>query len=227
MAKRMLTAAAAGLLALGFTTSAHAQSATEGSLLVGFERMFGFGSGKVEVDLDEGGESETEGTAFTLGSPIISPDGRLFIPRAGIDYVVSGPITVGGGFGFGTGSIDDDNDDDISQTAFLLAPRAGGLFMFNDTLGAWPRAGITFFHYSSSDDDGAVETSTSFTAWQLNLEAWLAIEALPSLMFLAGFYFDLPIGGSGTFEVDPGGEDQDFDISVQTLGISTAMVAVF
>lgn len=224
MTTRKILAGAAALLALGYSLPASAQSVTDGSLIVAFERTFGFGSGKVEQDFDGGGEAETSGTAFTLGSPLVTPVEGLFIPRLGIDYVVSDPVTIGGAVGFGTANTDDDNDDDVNQTAFLLAPRAGGYFGISDSLGIWPRGGITFLSYSRTDDDGAVETEYSFTAWQLNLEGWLVFEVIPGGAFMVGGYLDFPIGGSG--EADVNNNSTDFDVSVQTFGISTGIALV-
>jgi hypothetical protein len=115
------------------------------NLVVSAERLFGLYGVHRERD-DPGGYDY--GTT-SLGLMVQPPSSLLVTPRIGIDYFVSGSLSIGGVVGL----YSHDSDGPADSSGFLLAPRVGYDIAISRRWGFWPRAGLTFFNQDGPDRD--------------------------------------------------------------------------
>ncbi len=173
--------------AVGFLHVSSATAAAPGNWSIGVERIFGFSSLNIEIELPNGQTEETSGTAFSLFADF---DSRLsYSPaRLSLDYIADSGISLGGALGYGNFS-GDLGDADL----WLFAPRFGYFARPGAQVGLWPRAGIT--HVVA--DSGAVEE----TATAITLEVPLVLLFGGPLAICITPHADVGIAG-GTNEVD-------------------------
>ena len=154
-------------IALGITCSGTALAA-EGPLPAGTvafsgERLTGFyhttltaSSGPLSID-------STIDHFSLLG---MEADGPWDLPRIGIDGFVIDGLSLGGTVFVSNRSVNTDANvaaggliltggGNGSVTDFLIAPRVGYAVMFTDSVGIWPRGGVSYFHESISPDNGS------------------------------------------------------------------------
>ncbi len=220
---RRCIAALAALVASSVSFSAAAQSVgNKGDFSIAAERVFGFAVGSAEnEDGTTGIETETDYVKFSLlwngQNPPLGASPVFAVPRVGFDYFIIDGLSLGGAAGFSLVSTDL-GPADIDTTSFLLHPRVGYLAMFNDTIGIWPRGGLTMMFVSSETDPGNAESDANLFA--LTAEAPLAI-AVENVMFQVGPTIDWGFAG----EQDDGADEDD--LSVFEFGIYAGIGGVF
>lgn len=203
----------------------------EGDLSVAAERLSGLTAGSLGIDLEGPiGEVETDYVSVRLlasDGAGAGPFGALFpvftTPRIGIDYFLADRFSLGGSLGLMSTSWEEEDGDELSATTFLLAVRAGYWLELNDTLGFWPRGGLTFVSASQTNEDADDEVSTTLPA--LSLEAPLMIALGPAFLQVAAT-LDASVGGSGETTND-GDTTAEFDVTVLELGLQAGLGIVF
>ena len=209
-----------------------------GQFAVGAERLFGLVH---SINTEELGDAEVT-RSHTNISLLLTPFGSTTatsfpvgysFPRIGADYFVMDGLSVGGSLGIfaHSGNVETEfmgeteDEDTGSITGFLFQPRVGYAFMFNETLGIWPRGGITFvsFGYEAENND---ETSSS--AWAITLEAPFVINPVPHVVFGIGPTLDLGVTGSTEVDYAAAGEaNVDNDFTMHDIGLQTSLTAYF
>lgn len=176
-----------------------------GQFVVSGDRLFGV---TVSSDKLEEATSSTRYTTVSLLSSRFGGWTSVFsFPRIGLDYLVIDGLSVGLSLGYAHVSYEQDggsdtSNDDSALSSFLVAPRAGYAFMFNDLIGLWPRAGVTYVRTKSRYGSGSNESTSSRTAG--TLEVPLVFRPVSHAVFSIGPTVDL--GFSGTNETEGGGE---------------------
>jgi len=206
-----------GCAALLATSTAFAQDqfATQGTLALSADRLFGLTITTNKVKDNAGNTTTDSATTFTLlGANGVTSEasGALTtyaIPRLGIDYFVIDGLSLGGSLLFFTRSTEEEvepatgptvTNDGPSTTAFAFMPRVGYGVMFNENIGIWPRAGITYYNVNTEIDitvlnvTGTREITDTGTA--LTIEVPLVLAPIPHLALTIGPTFDIPLGGS-------------------------------
>lgn len=215
--------------------------ATAGRFAIGAERVFGYASTttKVETDLQPGNvkfkSEQTKNQFDFLARGDV--DNPFVAPRIGFDYFVIDGLSVGGAFAYVSENEEEEettgnnttNLPDRKGSSFVIAPRAGYCFMFNDMIGIWPRGGFTYASGSEEVDPAGpnqADTKTDFTILDLTLEGMLVITPVPHAGFMVGPTLDLALSGSG--EIDQGNNSQDIDeIRVTTIALQAGVFAWF
>ncbi len=234
-------------VALGLTLSLFAPQAfgqdrfaTAGRFAVGAERVFGYASTttKVETEFQPGNVNyERETTKTQLDFLARGDVGNPFVaPRIGFDYFVIDGLSIGGAFAYtsdkeeGDETVGNNNGDlpEEKSSGFAFAPRVGYCFMFNDTVGIWPRGGFTYASGKDETDNpgNAPDTSADFSVFDLTLEGMLVITPVPHAGFMVGPTVELPLSGSG--EIDQGNTSQDIDdVKITTIALQAGVFAWF
>ncbi|MBK9001071.1 MAG: hypothetical protein IPM35_35565 [Myxococcales bacterium] len=214
--------------------------ATAGRFAIGAERVFGYASTttKVETEFQPGNidyERETTRTQldFLARGDVSNP---FVAPRIGFDYFVIDGLSIGGAFAYTSDKEEGDetvgnNSGDLPEetsSAFAIAPRVGYCFMFNDTVGIWPRGGFTYASGKEETDfpGNAPDTSADYSVLDLTLEGMLVITPVPHAGFMVGPTIDLPLSGSG--EIDQGNTSQDIDdVKITTIALQAGVFVWF
>jgi hypothetical protein len=253
MIRRISSVAAAAVVTLT-AAGAWAQAApggfgTQGQLVIGAERLFGFVSTTETTELEQpdGTEKVTLSVSrfslLGLNGPNIgaqyvgSSVASVFSsPRVGIDYFVIDKLSVGGSLVFITESSEEETEDPgdptvtidgPSTTAFVFAPRAGYALMFNDNIGFWPRAGFTYYSVSSEIDTGGGTIEGSENGLALTLEALFMIAPVDHFGFTVGPTLDFGLTGSREIENPPPGGTVEYDRQITALGIQAGLAVWF
>lgn len=179
--------------------------AESGALVFGADRLFGLlhTSTTIGEDAAETTTSSTEISLLTRGE-IASP---YAAPRLTFDGFVTDGISLGGTLGVTSQSVEIDppvgmNQDGPSETAVIVGGRIGYGHMFSDTVGIWPKLGLTYFTDSLEDDDG---DEIDISGLALSADVMLVIAPVPHFGFTIGPVLDLGLTGSteiGTTDVD-------------------------
>jgi hypothetical protein len=222
-----------GTLLLPVTANAQ-DFGTAGRFAIAAERItsINHSSMKVEDDDSDGSFSTSYTNIAFLTNPLGSDTSGYSFPRIGFDYFVTDGLSVGAALGIisSSSSIEiDDGDtstesDGASTSGVLFSPRIGYAFMFEDNIGIWPRAGITYVG-AGTEDDG---DEASRKLWALSIEVPFVFVPVPHVAFTAAPALDLGIGGSQ--EVDPSGEGiptSETDLKVTDFGLHLGMLAYF
>jgi hypothetical protein len=210
-------AAAALFLAAG---SASAQSSTdlgaEGQFIISAERLmplFSYQSYKTSADDNN---SNTD-SAVNISLLTSNPHQVTFynVPRLALDYVVIPNLTVGGS-AFISFDLSSSHDTKVNGTTVSadqgkvtfwgIAPRAGYILEITDMFAFWPRAGLTYTHYSVSSTvpnptgPGSRDVSDSVGQLALNLEPMFTFTPFNHFGIVGGPVIDIPLTGSATTE---------------------------
>ena len=185
------------------TGEAFADIGEQGQLAVGAERLTGFTHSSESSESDAGKTSTTYNTFSLLGMPLAGFVTSYSIPRIGVDYFATDGLSVGGSLmfmrvGFSTEyepAMGPSMESGSSTNVWLFSPRVGYAYMFTDSIGIWPRGGLTYLRTSSSDDDDDSGSTTS--AWALSIEAPFLFAAAENIAFTAGPTIDLGLSYSG------------------------------
>jgi hypothetical protein len=179
--------------------------AESGALVFGADRLFGLlhTSMTIGEDAAETTTSSTEISLLTRGAEIASP---YAAPRLTFDGFVTDGISLGGTIGITSQSTEVDppvgtNQDGPSETALIIGGRIGYGHMFSDTVGIWPKLGLTYFTDSLEDDGAEIDVS----GLAMSADVMLVIAPVPHFGFTIGPVLDLGLTGSteiGTTDVD-------------------------
>ena len=179
----LLAVVALGLAWSAMSQRAHAQElTTEGNLVFGAERLFGFYLDKrnrepannVDVDFDQ--------TVVGVGWGLVPGAGVLNMPRLGIDYFLNEHLTLGGSFGLASVAIED-----ADALGVLFAARVGYALRLTHGIAFWPRGGLTFATVNGDLGDASIFAFT--------LEGMFSFAPTSGWSFLVGPLLDLGFTG--------------------------------
>jgi hypothetical protein len=161
------------------------------------------------------------------------------LPRLALDYLPIDGLSVGGSLTYINHSADVDNNDGGNETSadlgtvsvFVVNPRVGYAFPFDETFGLWPRLGVAFLSRTSDFDfvpdptSAGVPTTVeaSQTDWQLTLDAMVVLSPFSHFAALIGPYLDL--GFAGSYESNLLNDNRN--TSLVSFGLTTAIVGYY
>lgn len=180
------------------------------------ERLTGVYSYSYTAKSPDLGDLKGSGTFVNLlwannasGAQSIDP---YAIPLFSLHGVVGSGITLGGGVGYvsSSGKYDVATDDGFGNvtttsvklpdlTAFVIAPRFGGVIPTPGKVSFWLKGGITYYSVSSTQDSPdpsrvySVELHETGTV--LSLDPVVVISPFPHTGILVGPVIDIPLGG--------------------------------
>ncbi len=209
--KSRIVIAVAGVALCGATGAAAEEPlGTSGQIVLSGERLFGVTATTEKETTDQGGvsvERKSSTTRFTLLG-IGNGSAPAAFPRLAIDGFVAEGVSIGGSVMFVTQTSEVESTSGSTTTktdgpklsGFLLAPRVGYATMLSDAFGLWPRAGITYYSLTASDEIDAGGTVSKFesseTGLALDLEGMLAYSPASHVAIIGGPVFDLPLSGT-------------------------------
>jgi len=230
------------------TWSGHAFAAgnsfSAGTFAIGGERLSGFYHSSITATQDTPfGQIKISDTTdhFTLltnvaggttggtGTTNISSS-YADIPRLGLDFFVIDGLSLGGTLGIdhtalgsptasGPGVNVTPQNAGGSITTWLFSPRVGYVFMFNDSIGIWPRGGLAYYHTSVSPDQGY---GSSLHFFSLDLEAPFIFALTNGFAITAGPLFEISLDGSTSS--DNPNVSASTGLSYTTFGISVGLL---
>ncbi len=200
-----MTKLSVGLVAVLVLTAgeAFADIGEQGQLAVGAERLTGYIHSSESTDEDGLKTSTTYDDFSLLGMPLAGLVTEYSYPRIGVDYFATDGFSVGGTLTYTHVGTNDELDPDVGPTVkassssnvFLIQPRVGYAYMFNESVGIWPRGGITYGRaWSSSDDD---DSGSKSSVWALSLEVPFIFALADNVAVLAGPTLDYGFSYSG------------------------------
>jgi hypothetical protein len=213
----------------------HAASAEElneaGHFSVGVERLFGVGYTTATVSQNGVESTASETSISLLTKPIASP---VAAPRIAFDYFVTNGLSLGIGLGYSTMAIDtklSGNTGGISISpigagihTFLVAPRVGYAYMFNEHVGLWPRAGVTYT-WASTDTEGSSD-SVSQHSLAVSAEVPLVLSPVPHVAFLLAPTIDYGVS-AGTTNHTANMPDRTIDYNPLDIGFHAGVALWF
>jgi hypothetical protein len=192
-------------IALGVTWSGAALAAEgpmpAGTIAFSGERLTGFYH---TILTASSGPISIESTIDHFSLLGMEADGPWNLPRIGIDGFVVDGLSIGGTVFVSHRAVSTDSSvaagglvitggGNGSVTDFLIAPRVGYAAMFTDSVGMWPRAGVSYFHESISPDNGN-DASLHFVSFEL--EAPFIFALTNGFALTAGPTLGIAIDGS-------------------------------
>jgi hypothetical protein len=232
-----------GSLGLWWSTPVAAQPATadfghKGQFVISGERLFGLVASSISTTRTQNNVEEKTTQSYTTFNLLMNPTSptTYAVPRVGFDYLPIDGLTVGGSLGFSTSSGEVEREEDgtsVTQdtgsgSTFLLAPRAGYVFMFTPVFGIWPRGGITFVHMSGEDEDGYPKVSRNRLA--LTMEVPFVVTPIPHVGFTFAPTLDLGLTGSDKVtDVDNDNVETttEADVVATDIGIQAGLFVYF
>ncbi|HKP62942.1 MAG TPA: hypothetical protein VJV78_39675 [Polyangiales bacterium] len=182
-------------LALGLACATNGQQAsaqeltTEGNLVFGAERLFGFYLDKRTREANNNVDVDFDQAVVGVGWGLVPGFGLLNMPRLGIDYFLNEHLSLGGSFGLA--SVGGENE---SSLGILFAARVGYALRLTHAIAFWPRGGISF----ATVNGGLIDASV----FAFSLEGMFSFAPSSGWSFLAGPLLD--IGFTGEWQ------DQDY-----------------
>ena len=201
-----------GLTMLGvmmISGQALADIGEQGQLAVGAERLTGFSHSWQSTEDDTATRTTSFNNFSLLGMPLGGLGTAYSFPRVGVDYFPIDGLSIGGSLTYthlgSSYKVDPDMGPTVessgSLNVFLIAPRVGYAFMFTDSIGLWPRGGITYIRSSSSSDDN--DSASVASQFAFSVEAPFLFAPARNVAFTVGPTIDLGLSYSG--------EDTDAD----------------
>ena len=198
-----------------------------GQFTVAVERITGLYFDR-ETRKPSGGSSTTQKTTHLalLGNTGGSPSAT---PRAAFDYFIIDGLSLGGSISYMSNAPSGGG----SQKLFMLSPRVGYAYAFDDTFSIWPRLAFTYAHLSQAQSvpttsGGTASATASTNLTQLNLEAMLGISPFKHVAFLVGPYLDLGLGGSTSVPSYAGSSSNTkTDEKLTSFGLTAAILAYY
>lgn len=223
-----------GLLMLAAGTAHAAPFASNGTLAIGAERLFGVEYAS-QTESQAGVERSRSTTSISLLGRLSSPlepfNVNSAIPRLSADYFLGPGISLGGSLMYQNLSFGSDNEDDDNGTnLILLAPRVGYGARLSDQFAIWPRLGLSYLHTWSSSTSTAMdgngnpvrtERSATSNYTFLSLDAMFVYTPVEHVGFSFGPAFDYLLGRS---ETTNGNDDTLPDMSMYGLGIHAGLL---
>lgn len=208
---------------LCLATSAQAQEfGRRGRFIIAAERLFGLSFRKSEIDPDNTpGSTHSKETSFGLfGQRQFNDPANLYtMPRAAFDYFIIDGLSIGGTVMLWT-THQDTEGNVTNQFAFELAPRVGYAFMFTDTIGIWPRGGLSIAHtnlHNEPNGPNAATTDTTLNSFAFDVEAPFVFTPVDHVAILAGPAIDVAMVAGGEYQTAIG--NQGYDASIFHFGL--------
>lgn len=223
---------------------AHARLGSGFQVLLSAERLFGYAHTWTDLTPTQyQGSSisgvERSGTGDTLAFLGNSGDASLD-PKLGVDFSVGGGVTVGGTLLYGyhaSESTLEDSRQGASSTerkskgprssTFGVGARVGYLVMFNDVVGIWPRAGLSYSTATtttySSTGTSSVETEVNANSVSVDPDVMLVVSPVPHFAFLFGVGGTVAVTGGYTVKT-AGSTEEEGDASGGAIGIAAGLL---
>jgi hypothetical protein len=212
-------------------------------LALSADRLFGFAITKDKETVTDpvSGQEQTTTTTYTGFSILgrgLGIDPLYNTPRLGVDYFVIDGLSLGGSITYMTTSTKDESPvrtrDGPTYSAFVFAPRVGYALMFNDFVGIWPRAGITYYNAkieteSTNTVNGVTTTSTTTNKLDgiaLTAEVPLILSPAPHVALTLGPTLDFPLSGT-TKHTNSAGVSESHDETLMEFGFQAGLLAWF
>ncbi len=183
----------------------------QGSMVLGAERITGI----YHVGGSDAVPSNTV-VAFLGNHGILPHD----VPRVGFDYFVIDHLSVGGNFVVWNGSLSEAGAGG-SQTEIAFIPRVGYALMFTDSIGFWPRGGLSYAHINFSPDRGS-DTNAHYFAFDVDAPFFFGLSQ--GFAVTVGPFLDVGFGGSIEADV-PFSHSQSFNPVL--VGLSAGFAGFF
>lgn len=181
----------------------------QGHVTIAAERLFGVSYQTSTVEQMNVKATSSQTSVSFLAKPVSAP---VTAPRIGIDYFAIDGLSIGVGLGYSTVSTDSEVEGAPAQNqngggihAFIAAPRVGYAYMFNEHVGLWPRAGMTY-SWISVDTDAANDSEVSQDSLAVSAEVPLVITPVPHVAFLLAPTFEYGVAGGGKLKAANGTE---------------------
>jgi len=199
------------------SSQALAEPGEKGQLAIGAERLMGF-THTSQTEEDEFGKETTSINNLTLlGSPMAGFTTAYSFPRIAFDYFPTDGFSLGGsisysrvGFNYETEPTTGEGSDDSSTlSTFTVSPRVGYAHMFSDSVGIWPRGGITYVTTSTEYDD----SNSNQSVLALSVEAPFLFTPVDNVAITLGPTIDYGLSTSGESTDSEGETTEDDDDS--------------
>lgn len=225
-----------GLLAASVLISAPAlaEPGEQGQLAVGAERLMGFSHSRDSSESEFAKSSTTINNVTLLASPMSGFLTAYSVPRVAFDYFPTQGFSVGGAISYTRAAIGSkfepnegqSTESDGTFSLFVISPRVGYAAMFNESVGIWPRAGITYLSSSTEDDDG--NSGTNGSAVALSIEAPLLFMPVDNVAISLGPTIDYGLSSSRESTDDEGNTTEDDDTNPShEFGVQGGIVVFF
>jgi len=210
--------------------SALADPGEQGQFALGAERLMGFSHSRHSSEDDFGKQTTTYNNLTLLANPMAGIFTAYSIPRVGFDYFPTQGFSVGGAISYTRVGISSELEPSTGESTdsggtlslFMISPRVGYAAMFNESVGIWPRAGITYLSTSTSDDDDSSESEGSALA--LSVEAPLLFMPVDNVAITFGPTIDYGLSTSGESTDSEGNTTEDDDNPSHEFGVQGGIV---
>lgn len=235
MLRVLSCAVAVAITGLAANASAQERLAGRGGFMISAERILGIVWTHSSVEQNGATVNQDSTNVSLLTTRFGSALTGYSAPRIAFDYLARSGLTIGGAIGYMHSSLSgtieqggrSTTSDGPSLDGFLLAPRIGYLAMFNETIGIWPRGGVTYVHATASNDDSSIDVTSN--AFALTLEAPIVFAVVPHGGFWLGPTFDFGVSGSQKVKVTVlnNSVNTDTDGKIRDLGAQAGLFIYF
>jgi hypothetical protein len=208
------------------------QTFSKGTFALGAERLSGFfhAHGSTGSAVGPGGAVFVPAADASVNRIAIlgeNASGPYDLPKVGFDYFFADHWGVGGSILIEhtdlSGSAASINASG-SGTEFGFAPRVGYGYMFTDSIGIWPRGGLSYFLETVDANNGA---STTVHFFSFNLECPFLFKITPGFGVTVGPTFDVSFEGGDSLEGRAGNVSTNVSASYWAFGIAGGLVGFF
>jgi len=219
-----------------------------GQFVFGVERVTGvfFDRDTLKYTSTAGVDNEESLNTTTIGlfgaTAARSTDGApnpSSLPRLALDFLPIDGLSVGGSLVFVSQPADQDanvggvesNVDLGTVSTFVVNPRVGYAFPFDETFGLWPRLGLAFASRSADFTTTDVSTGiaitgeSTHTTWQLTVDAMVVLSPFSHFAVLIGPYGDIGLGGN--YDATVGALSDNRNANLLSFGLSAAIVGYY
>jgi len=170
---------------------------------------------------------------------LFTPTSLASVPRLALDFLPVRGFSVGGSFLFLTRSGEQTSEGstaqqpDITRGMLVLYPRLGYAVAFNETVGFWPRAGISYERdwvtiKAQDPTAGSVEETVSFSFTNLVVEGVFFVSPMEHFALVGGPYGEIGLTGSTDVETnEPGAADRSQDAKMTSFGLWAGVVGYY
>jgi hypothetical protein len=182
--------------------------AQSGQFVLSAERLVGVSRTARETNI--GGVKHKD--SINRANVLLNQDGNPYgysHARVAFDYFVMDGLSLGSSLGYSG------NSGDASFSEFMVAPRVGYALMLSDSVGIWPRLGVTY-QYEKAPDGAAGVLAVSF-------EANLVIVPVEHVAFTIAPTVDASFAG----KFNPDGPTKKSDYKQEEIGLQTGLSVFF
>ncbi|HEY6727046.1 MAG TPA: hypothetical protein VI197_23595 [Polyangiaceae bacterium] len=201
-----------------------------GQLALGAERLMGFSHSRHSSESEFGEQSSTYNNLTLLANPMAGFVTAYSVPRVALDYFPTQGVSIGGAISYTRVGISSKLEPNMGESTessgtlsmFIFSPRVGYAAMFSESVGIWPRAGITYLKSSTSDDDD--ESKSEGSAVALSIEAPLLFMPVDNVAITLGPTIDYGLSASGEDTDSEGNTTEDDDNPAHEFGVQGGIV---